>query len=132
MLTTGQRTVLLRDAEAAAKQVERRLVWVVDLAHHRPLEPAIQPRTKTGWGKVRPLRELAQALTVALTDTDRLLLGLLVEDQEGVTVGKVLRCRCAGTAKEGGKCLEHDLVPFYEHCSQLDPPTSLNGVQVLS
>ncbi len=71
-----------RHAEAAAKQVERRLVWVVDLAHHRPLEPAIQPRTKTGWGKVRPLRELAQALTVALTDTDRLLLGLLVEDQE--------------------------------------------------
>lgn len=71
-----------RQAEAAAKHVDRRLVWVVDLAHHRPLEPAVQPRTKTGWGKVRPLRELAQALTVPLTETDRLLLGLLVEDQE--------------------------------------------------
>ena len=71
-----------RLADAAAKHVERRLVWVVDLTQHRPLEPALQPRTKSGWGKLRPLRDLAQALTVSLTATDRLLLGLLVEDQE--------------------------------------------------
>ena len=81
-LLTKEREDAQRQAEAVAKQVERRLVWVVDLAHHRPLKPALQPRTRSGWGKVRELRELAQALTVPLTDTDRLLLGLLVEDQE--------------------------------------------------
>jgi superfamily II DNA or RNA helicase len=81
-LATREREDAQRQAESTAKHVERRLVWVVDLSHHRPLEPALQPRTRTGWGKIRPLRELAQALTVPLTDTDRLLLGLLVEDQE--------------------------------------------------
>ena len=81
-LVTREKEEAQRDAEAAAKRVERRLVWVVDLSHHRPLEPALQPRTRTGWGKVRAVRDLAQALTVPLTETDRLLLGLLVEDQE--------------------------------------------------
>ena len=71
-----------RQADAVAKHVERRLIWVVNLNEHRPLQPALQPRTKSGWGKLRPLRDLAQALTVTLTATDRLLLGLLVEDQE--------------------------------------------------
>lgn len=81
-LVIKERDDAQRHAEATAKHVERRLVWVVDLTHHRPLEPALQPRTRTGWGKLRPLRDFAQALTVALTDTDRLLLGLLVEDQD--------------------------------------------------
>jgi SNF2-related domain/Helicase conserved C-terminal domain len=81
-LTTREREDAQRQAEQNAKQIERRLVWVVDLGHHRPLEPALQPRTRTGWGKVRPLRDLAQALTVPFSDTDRLLLGLLVDDQE--------------------------------------------------
>ena len=81
-LVIKERDDAQRQVEASSKHVERRLVWVVDLTNHRPLEPALQPRTRTGWGKLRPLRELGQALTVPLTDTDRLLLGLLVEDQE--------------------------------------------------